>query len=57
MAQCDTCMFNSYDEETGEYYCDVNVDEDEYARLESRKSKECPYYRNYDEYGVVKHQM
>ena len=39
------------------YYCDVNLDEDEYYRFISTEYKECPYYRNGDEYRVVRHQM
>lgn len=57
MAHCEECMFYIYDEQAEEYVCDVNVDEDEYARLQNKGNKECPYYRNYDEYKVVKHQI
>ena len=46
-----------YDEECDEYYCDVNLDEDEYYRFVSSDYKECPYYRSGDEYKVVRHQM
>ena len=46
-----------YDEESESYYCDVNLDEDEYYRFISTEYKECPYYRNGDEYRVVRHQM
>ena len=31
--------------------------EDEYARLIERGSKECPYWRDGDEYSVVRHQI
>ena len=44
-------------EECDEYYCDVNLDEDEYYRFVSSYYKECPYYRSGDEYKVVRHQM
>ena len=47
----------TYDEECDEYYCDVNLDEDEYYRFVSSDYKECPYYRSGDEYKVVRHQM
>lgn len=54
---CDYCANYAYDEETESYYCDVNLDEDEYYRFISSEYKACPYYRNGDEYRVVRHQM
>lgn len=56
-AGCDYCANYVYDDETGTYYCDVNLDEDEYYRFLIGNMKECPYYRNGDEYRVVRHQM
>ena len=52
---CDYCANYVYDEESESYYCDVNLDE--YYRFISTEYKECPYYRNGDEYRVVRHQM
>ena len=54
---CDYCANYVYDEESESYYCDVNLDEDEYYRFISTEYKECPYYRNGDEYRVVRHQI
>lgn len=54
---CDTCAYLMYDEEYEEYVCDVNMDEDDLARLYSDKHFSCPYYKNGDEYRVVRHQM
>ena len=54
---CDNCAYFSYDEEYEEYVCDMDMDEDDYSRLVSKGFKECPYYRNGDEYRVVRHQM
>ncbi|MBR5474481.1 MAG: hypothetical protein IKU83_03615 [Lachnospiraceae bacterium] len=53
---CDTCANLAYDEEYEEYYCDVNLDEDDMSRYMSR-SFQCPYYRNGDEYRVVRKQI
>lgn len=53
---CDECVYFEYDEDDEEYYCSVDMDEDDYARLMSG-SRECPYYQNGDEYLVVRHQM
>lgn len=54
---CDTCAYLIYDEEYEEYVCDVSMDEDEIARLYGDSHYSCPYYKNGDEYRVVKHQM
>lgn len=55
--ECDYCAYNAYDEEEEEYYCSVNLDEDDMARFMSHKYKNCPYFKNGDEYRVVRHQM
>ncbi len=57
MMECETCAFYEYDEEDDEYYCSCYMDQDDVARLENSRSKKCPYWRNGDEYAVVKHQM
>ena len=54
---CDYCNNMVYDEEMEEYVCDVDMDEDDAARLMQGHYKECPYYQNDDEYAVVRHQM
>lgn len=54
---CETCAYYTYDEEYEEYVCEVNMDEDDYARFLSDKYSGCPFYRNGDEYQVVRHQM
>lgn len=33
MAGCDSCVYNVYDEDDEEYYCEVDMDEDDAARL------------------------
>ena len=48
--------FDKYDEEDEEYYCDVQMDEDEFSHVMLSQRKVCPFYRNGDEYEVVKHQ-
>ena len=44
---CDTCAYCGYDEDYGEYVCDFLSD----------RHSQCPYYRNGDEYLVVRSQM
>ncbi len=55
--QCDECAYNEYDEEDEEYYCSVDMDEDDYYRFISGEHKSCPFYKNGDEYAVVRHQI
>lgn len=54
---CDECTYYEYDEDDEAYYCGVDMDEDDYARLMGSSKSECPYFRNNNEYEVVKHQM
>ena len=54
---CETCAFYVYDDEYGAYLCDMNMDEDDYVRIMSDRYYQCPYYRNGDEYAVVRKQM
>ena len=57
MADCETCAYFEYDDEDEEYYCSVDMDEDDYAALAGRGYRECPFWRNGDEYAVVRHQI
>ena len=54
---CDMCQNYCYDEEFDEYYCDINLDEDEYLRFLSTVTEtKCPYFKNGDEYTIVRKQ-
>ena len=53
---CETCAYYAYDEEYECYFCEVNLDEDEMMRFMSGGSCNCPYWRNGDEYALVRHQ-
>ena len=57
MSNCETCVYSYEDEIIGEIICDLDLDEDEVIRLSQRKSKECPYYKDGDEYKNVRHQV
>ena len=54
---CSQCAYLVYDDDMEEYVCDVRMDEDDYYRRVRSNYKQCPYYRNGDEYQVVKKQM
>ncbi len=53
---CEYCMFYEYDEEFEEYICTMNLDEDEMSRFMSGYHKKCPYFKNGDEYTIVRKQ-
>lgn len=54
---CTSCTYYVYDDDYEEYVCDINMDEDEYIRLVSDPHYQCPYYRNGDDYRIVRKQM
>lgn len=56
-SNCDYCMNYGYDEEEDYYECQVNLDEDEYARFLGRSFAQCPYFRMGDEYKIVRKQI
>ena len=52
---CESCVYYEYDEEFDDYYCSVDMDEDDYAR--SLQYQQCPFWRDGDEYKVVRKQL
>ena len=54
---CESCTYYIYDEDYESYVCDKNMDEDEYIRLMTDRHFQGPFYRNGDEYAVVRKQM
>ncbi len=56
-SSCEFCANYAYDEDEEQYYCDVNLDEDEMFRFLSGNTGACPYFTSGDEYKVVRHQM
>ena len=58
MAQsCESCEFYDYDEDADAYVCNVGLDEDEMVRFVAGQTKNCHYYRYYDEYKSVHKQI
>ncbi len=53
---CEQCAYYNYDEEYDEYYCSVNLDEDEMEKYVSGNMDYCRYFTPYDEYKVVQKQ-
>lgn len=54
--QCDLCMNYEYDEEYDCFMCAVDMDEDEVFTLLQGKKQSCPYFRQGDEYTIVRKQ-
>lgn len=54
---CESCGNFIYDEEFEEYYCQMNLDEDEYGRIMFESHYQCPYFQFQDEYKVVRKQI
>ena len=56
-SSCESCEFYVYDEYTEEYSCSLSLDEDEMAEFVSGLTRDCKYYRYYDEYKSVQKQI
>ena len=54
---CDYCMYYEYDEDYECYTCGKDLDEDDMAHFLSGRSFECPFFRNGNEYAIVKKQL
>lgn len=52
-SQCDLCAYYWIDEEDGTGECQVNLDEDDLARMLSGSADSCPYFQMYDEYKMT----
>ena len=53
---CESCVNYVLDEEYGEYYCKIDLDEDEMEKYVSGNMDYCRYFSPYDEYKVVRKQ-
>ena len=55
-SECDSCWHFDYDEEYDEYYCMMDLDEDEVYRIFSNQKDHCPDYRQGDDYTLARRQ-
>ncbi|MCD7773960.1 MAG: DUF6472 family protein [Clostridiales bacterium] len=53
---CESCENYIYDEEYECYCCDIDLDEDEMMHFLTGTFQNCPYYRDDDEYRIVRKQ-
>ena len=56
VSECDTCWYFDYDEDYDEYFCMMDLDEDEMYRVLASKNYHCPYYRQGDDYTLARRQ-
>ena len=57
IANCDSCIHFVYDDDYGDYACEVDLDEDEMELYATRTFRACPYYQYKDEYINVRKQI
>lgn len=48
--ECENCWYYNYDEEEDEYYCAMELDEDEMYRIRADRRRRCPFFRQADDY-------
>lgn len=53
---CEQCAYFMYDDEYDCDVCSINLDEDELIRFMSGSDFNCPYFKFYDEYKMVRKQ-
>ena len=56
MDNCEFCQNYVYDDEYECMTCLIDLDEDDYASFIMGKRKNCPYYKQGDEYSIVRKQ-
>ena len=56
VSNCEDCVHYDYNEETEAYECNQDLDEDELVKFLKGDNANCPYYRYYDEYKLVRKQ-
>lgn len=50
---CEECMYYDYDQDTDEYFCDADLDEDEMERFLRGLGGDCPFYRRGGDYETA----
>lgn len=53
---CASCENYDYGEELEAYVCTKDLDEDEMYSFITKTVRDCPYFREYDEYRTVRKQ-
>ncbi len=53
---CDMCAYYCYDDDSEDYICMADMDEDDYLRFITSSDRNCPFFRADDEYKIVRKQ-
>ena len=56
MPNCEDCWNYNYDQDTEEYYCFQDIDEDEWYRIHTHHNGHCPFFRQADDYYTARRQ-
>jgi len=51
-SNCEDCVHYDYNDETGYYECNMDLDEDEMVKFLYGENSDCPYYDRFDEYKL-----
>ena len=54
--ECENCWYYDYDEEFDEYFCMMDLDEDEVYRFFPSGRNACPFFRQGDDYTLARKQ-
>lgn len=55
-SNCEECVFFDYDEELDANFCSMDLDEDEMERFLRSDFRNCPFYRQGDDYSTARRQ-
>lgn len=55
-SNCEDCWYYNYDEAEDEYYCTMEMDEDDVYRIHTDRKGQCPFFRQADDYYLPRHQ-
>ncbi len=55
--QCSYCLYYAYDVEMDEYYCSMNMDQDDLEKNLYAHRRGCTGFRMGDDYTIVKKQL
>lgn len=50
---CESCAYYAYDDDLEQYFCEMDLDEDEMYKFVNCAFDRCPYYTSGDEYKIA----
>ncbi len=55
-SSCESCVYYVFDRDSEQYFCDMDLDEDEMYRFINNAFNSCPYFTQGDEYAIARKQ-